>query len=35
VRGLAWSGLAALTAAVVLGIWGDWRHLAAAFGHFA
>jgi len=35
VRGLAWSGLAALTAAVVLGVWGDWRHLAAAFGHFA
>jgi uncharacterized protein (TIRG00374 family) len=35
VRGLAWSGLAALSAAVVLGIWGDWRHLAAAFGHFA
>ena len=35
VRGLAWSGLAALSAAVLLGVWGDWRHLTAAFGQFA
>ena len=33
-RGLIWSGLAALVAAVALGIWGDWSHLAAAFGRF-
>jgi uncharacterized protein (TIRG00374 family) len=34
-RGLVWSGLAALVAAVALGVWGDWRHLAAAFGRFS
>jgi uncharacterized protein (TIRG00374 family) len=30
-----WSGLAALIAAIAVGVWGDWRHLAAAFGRFA
>ena len=34
-RGLVWSGLAALIAAIAVGVWGDWRHLAAAFGRFA
>lgn len=34
-RGLLWSGLAALVAAVAVGIWGDWGHLAAAMGRFA
>lgn len=35
VRGVLWSGLAALVAAVALGIWGDWGQLAAAFGRFS
>ena len=34
-RGLVWSGLAALVAAIAVGLWGDWRHLAAAFGRFS
>src|SRR5438105_10912985 len=33
-HGLVWSGLAALVAAIAVGVWGDWRHLAAAFGRF-
>ncbi|MGH2356043.1 MAG: lysylphosphatidylglycerol synthase transmembrane domain-containing protein [Chloroflexota bacterium] len=34
-RGLVWSGLAALVAAIALGVWGDWGQLAAAFGRFS
>jgi len=34
-RGLVWSGLLALAAAIAVGVWGDWRHLAAAFGRFS
>jgi uncharacterized protein (TIRG00374 family) len=30
-----WSGLAALVAAIALGVWGDWGQLAAAFGRFS
>lgn len=34
-RGLLWSGLAGLLAAVAVGVWGDWNHLVAIFGKFA
>ena len=34
-HGLVWSGLAGLVAAIGLGVWGDWAHLAAAFGRFS
>lgn len=34
-RGLIWSGLAALVAAIAVGLWGDWGHLGAAFGRFS
>ncbi len=33
-HGLLWSALAGLIAAVAVGVWGDWRQLAGAFGHF-
>ncbi|MBI3971476.1 MAG: flippase-like domain-containing protein [Chloroflexi bacterium] len=34
-RGLLWSGLAGLVAAIAVGVWGDWNHLAAVFGRFS
>jgi uncharacterized protein (TIRG00374 family) len=34
-RGLLWSSLLALVAAIAVGVWGDWRNLEAAFGRFS
>jgi uncharacterized protein (TIRG00374 family) len=34
-HGLVWSGLAALIAAIAVGVWGDWGRLEAAFGRFS
>jgi uncharacterized protein (TIRG00374 family) len=34
-HGLVWSGLAALVAAIGIGVWGDWGRLAAAFDRFS